>query len=80
MNATEKAKSLIHKFANHSMGGSRDSNLNSAKNCALIAVDEIVEALKITTGHCELRRLDQQEVHSDFAFWEQVKTQIEAVL
>jgi hypothetical protein len=50
-----------------------------AKRNALICVDEIIDALKITTGHCELRRLDQQEVQSDFAFWEQVKTEIEAL-
>ncbi len=79
MKEVEKAKLLIQKFANHSMGGSRNSNLNSAKNCALIAVDEIISAIKITTGHCELRRLDQHEVHSDLDYWERVKTQIEAV-
>jgi hypothetical protein len=79
MNAKEKAYSLVQKFANHSMGGTRDSNLNSAKNCALICVKEIIESLRITTGHCELRRLDLHEVNNDFAFWDKVVTEIEAL-
>ncbi len=76
MNTSEKAKMLIKKFANHSMGDSIESNLNSAKNCALIAVEEITSALNITTGHCELRRIDQQEVENDLAYWEQVEIEI----
>lgn len=39
-------------------------------------VDAIVDALKTTTGHCELRKLDWQEVQSDLAFWDKVKTEI----
>lgn len=77
MNARLKAENLIKRFANHSMGNSRNSNLNSAKNCALICVEEVIESLKITTGHCELRTLDYQEVQKDFQYWSEVQTEIE---
>ena len=36
-------------------------------------------ANRITTGHCELRRLDQQEVQSNFDYWNKVKVEIEAL-
>ena len=48
-----------------------------AKKIAAKSVDNIIDALKTTTGHCELRSLDAQEVHSDFEFWKQVKQEIE---
>ena len=48
-----------------------------AKRCALIAVGEIKKAIEVTTGHCELRALDRQEVHSDLLFWGEVEQEIE---
>ena len=36
----EKAKELVDNFLPHSTG---NSNINEAKQCALIAVDEIIE-------------------------------------
>ena len=50
---------------------------HEVKECALIAVDEVIEALKITTGHCQLRLIDYQECLKDFYYWQQVKEEIE---
>ncbi len=47
------------------------------KRCALIVVDEIIEALETTTGHCTLRKLDYQEVQHDFEYWQRVKQEIQ---
>jgi len=54
-----------------------DYNIESAKTCALIPVDEIINSLGITTNHCELNKLDQQEVKNDFEYWQEVKQEIE---
>ncbi len=83
MNAKEKANKIANAMVTRSVFDMNNEELKTArihaKAQAQFVVDEIIEALKITTGHCELRRLDQQEVQSDFAFWEQVKTEIEAL-
>jgi hypothetical protein len=83
MNAKKKANEIANRFVTRSVFDMSNEQLKEerviAKRNALICVDEIIDALKITTGHCELRRLDQQEIQSDFAFWEQVKTEIEAL-
>ena len=42
MTPQEKAKELVDKFMPHSSG---NSNNNEAKQCALIAVDEIIDAV-----------------------------------
>ena len=76
MNAKQKAKELTDKILKAQ--GSKKL-YPTDRTTAMLMVDEIIDALKITTGHCELRRLDLQEVNSDFAFWEQVKTEIEAL-
>jgi len=44
MTAKEKAKELVEKYLPHSTG---NSNNNAAKQCALIAVDEILSANQI---------------------------------
>ena len=49
------------------------------KRKANVVVDEIIEALKITTGHCDLRRIDANEVVKDFQFWKEVKQEIERI-
>lgn len=83
MNAKQKANEIANKFVTRSVFDMSNEQLKEerviAKRNALICVDEIIDALKITTGHCELRKLDQQEVDSDFAFWDKVKTEIEAL-
>ena len=76
MNAKQKAKELTDKILK-AQGSAK--LYPTDRKTAILMVDEIVDALKITTGHCELRRLDLQEVNSDFAFWDKVKTEIEAL-
>lgn len=87
MQPTEKAQELIEKmkpFVYCFMGSGMLTNdydervaVSMAKKCAAITVDEITEAIKTTTGHCELRRLDEQEVDSDLKYWERVKVEVE---
>ena len=86
MRPKEKAKELVDKFAPYANGYLGSSMLTNteypqvidknAKEMAVITVDEIIEALEITTGHCDLRKLDAQEVQSDFKFWQEVKQEI----
>lgn len=69
MTHAEKAKQLVDRMSGFT--------LDDCKSNAIVAVKEIIEALKITTGHCELRRLDEQEVQSDLDYWERIKKEIE---
>lgn len=79
MTPEEKAKELIEKYVNEPISfpyidtedgqciGSGYMILNSAKQCAIILCDEILEDMTIRLG------LDK----SDFEYWEQVKQEIE---
>lgn len=83
MREPEKAKALVNAIY-QPMGYLAGLNLNNkqmwvwASDIAIKQVDEIIEAIETTTGHCELCRLDQHEVENDFAFWHRVKAQIDA--
>ena len=83
MDAKEKANKIANAMVTRSVFDMNNEELKiariHAKAQAQFVVDEIIEALKITTGHCELRRLDQQEVQSDFDYWNKVKVEIEAL-
>jgi hypothetical protein len=63
MTPKEKAKELVDKFMPHSNG---NSNNNEAKQCALIAVDEILNNNKILF----------EDVLND-QYWQEVKQEIE---
>jgi hypothetical protein len=80
MNEKQKAREIASKFVTRSVFDMSNEQLKeertTAKRNALICVNEIIEALKITTGHCELNKLDQQEVSSDLAYWEKVETEL----
>jgi hypothetical protein len=83
MTPKDKAKELfdkIYKLDNRAW-------YDTAKQCALIAVDEIIDALEkydeltekhlkdefnVTYFSCELQNMD-----SDFRYWQQVKQEIE---
>jgi hypothetical protein len=83
MTAKEKAKELVYKF-DDTMEFSTPQRF--AKKCALIAVNQIIEALEtydeMTEKHlkrefpnylsCELQNMEQ-----DFRYYEQVKREIE---
>ena len=60
MTPKEKAEELIAKFMPHSSG---NSNNNEAKQCALIAVDEIMKELFVAaldSGYNYYRKVKQQ--------------------
>lgn len=86
MKTQEKALELIEKMKPYVycyMGSGMLTNdydertaIKCAKECAIIAVDQIVESLKTTTGHCTLKLIDRQEVEGDFKYWNQVKEAI----
>lgn len=67
----EKAKKIVDKYIQINGNGF------FAKECAVFTVEEIISAIKITTDHCELRKLDWHEVQKDFKYWQEVKTEIE---
>jgi len=60
MTPKEKAKELVDNFLPHSTG---NSNINEAKQCALIAVDEIIDLVK----HIDVDSED---------YWQEVKQEI----
>lgn len=90
MTPNEKAKLLVDKFRNYidsEINGeqqfeySKEQETNLSKKCALIVVSEIEEALKITTGHLTIKPLlERQELQMDFEYWENVKTEIKAII
>jgi hypothetical protein len=59
----EKAQELVAKFMPHSTG---NSNRNEAIECALIAVDEVINSMTVATS-----------VH--LPYWQQVKHEIENI-
>jgi len=82
MTPKEKATELVRGFEDAIYetiyyNGDGSDAMELSKKCALFSVEEVVKALEITTGHCELRRLDQHEVNNDFEYWQKVKTEIE---
>jgi hypothetical protein len=68
MTPKEKADELVNKFISHTkvfhehLGW--EDYLDSAKQCALIAVDEIL-------------KLELQEVYQNIDYWQEVKQEIE---
>jgi hypothetical protein len=74
MDPKEKALELVQKYfkSNHQPYGFKD-----AKQCALIAVDEILEALKIDLDK-DLSTIDVANfVSNKIIYWEEVKQEIE---
>jgi hypothetical protein len=68
--AVEKAKELVNKYLKASFGAIEEYipvPLSFAKQCALIAVDEI---LKLVSNDLDL-------YYKDCIYWEEVKTEIE---
>jgi hypothetical protein len=65
MTPKEKAEGLVYKFE-FSCGGSHEYQvLKNAKQCALIAVDEIIE------------ELIEKDFANRFSYWQEVKHEIE---
>ncbi len=81
MTAQEKAKELIDKFGKVNVYisieprdiecSAKDLDSNTSKQCALIAVDEIISFIIISTSQSGLIRDFQKD------YWQQVKQEIE---
>jgi hypothetical protein len=73
MTPKEKAKELVERFREYShtefisyRGGYQlDTQIQNAKQCALIAVDEILKVI--------------EELRTEVLYWQEVKTEIEAL-
>ena len=78
MDAKEKADSLIAQYlliCQYKMGMDREYVLGKAKECALVAVDEIIKVLDVI---CERASYDPFEAPMvDLKEWQQVKQEIE---
>jgi hypothetical protein len=91
MTPKEKAKELVSKFQKQIFFEVTNERLDieESKGCALIAVDEIIDALEkydeltekhlkdefnVTYFSCELQNMD-----SDFRYWNEVKQEIQAL-
>lgn len=76
-----KAEELVNRFSVDVFSENKGwyTSIEESKDMAKSVVDEIVMALKITTGHCELRKIDAIEVKKDFQFWQEVKQEIESI-
>jgi hypothetical protein len=66
MTPKEKAEELFAKYAFLIISDMSDENFNQTKQCALIAVDEVLN---------EENHFIQTDAH--FLYWEQVKQEIE---
>ncbi len=75
MTPQAKANELVSRFANHSMGTSVNSNLNSAKNCAFIAVEEIMKNIEAT----ELYHKNSRALPHNKEYWNQVIKEIKHI-
>jgi hypothetical protein len=77
MTPKEKAKELVERFSEYShtefisyRGGYQlDTQIQNAKQCALIAVDEII---KLVSDDLDL-------YYKDCIYWEEVKSEIQAL-
>lgn len=76
MTPKEKAKEMCYKFE-FSCGGSHEYQvLKNAKQCALIAVIEIINSNPHSNPHSNPFNTDN---HSTISFWLQVKQEIQAL-
>jgi len=73
MTPREKAEDLFNHMSYFHITDNR-INRYASKQCALIAVDKIEEAL---TDYGRGDSFQLQNMDSEFRFWEQVKTEIE---
>jgi hypothetical protein len=74
MTPTEKALELLNKFSVHTKAFNDNSgwiiDINSTKQCALIAVDEVI----LANPHSNPLNTD---VYSTMDYWQEVKQEIE---
>ena len=79
MEAKEKALELVNRFMYIDKGITK-MHITAAKECALIAVDEIMEAYPTTVHHENLSSGKIEIHHCDNRdYWQSVKTEIETL-
>ncbi len=73
MTPKEKAKELIDRFYNHTFNVEKDTedNFSSAKQCALIAIEEILNEVDDNTYKIGRNKLSSKQ------FWLEVKQEID---
>jgi len=71
MTPKEKAQQLVDKYEMivHNEFNDTEDNIRHSKECALIAVDEIIEAV--------INAYDQELLGIQILYWEKVKQEIE---
>lgn len=72
MTAKEKAKEL-HDSYKYLSGGDKWLGKMAAIECCR----EVINAIKVTIGHCTLNTLDHHECMSDIKYWKEVIKEIE---
>lgn len=73
----EKAKELVNKYCAYHFEQKKGSiiiDLEKAKQCALIAVDEILNDYSYMQN---IRNANSNQIHSQRIYWEEVKQEIE---
>jgi len=83
MTPKEKAKELVERFRDYShtefisyLGGYQlDTQIQNAKQCALIAVDEILTSLRDKDLYCA----GENNINDCIKHWQEVKDEIEAL-
>lgn len=75
MTAKDKANILVTKFIKHSKGDRETKPIQSAKECALICVDEIIK----THLHKETIGLGGYNSQNTKEYWEDVRREIEII-
>jgi len=71
MNAKDKAKELVRKFKGRGMDG---DEMYASKECALIAVDEIIKANPIIPLQF---MLESEAIDEAILYWQEVKSNIQ---
>jgi hypothetical protein len=74
MTPKEKAEILVAKFIKHSRAEKEIKPIQSAKQCALIAVDEI---LNNSIDYNAYDGVSENDIWSDNEYWQKVKQEIE---
>lgn len=72
MTSKEKATELLNKFLDRVVTHHKNMSPHSARSCAIICVEEIIESLGVTTGHLDLTDLEHYEYLKDLEYWEEV--------
>jgi len=77
MRVKEKAEEIVFEIEAILCPKFENGRNKETIECSKLVVDKIIEALKVTIGHCTLNTLDYHECMSDIKYWKEVKQEIE---